>query len=70
MQRHSFATRLDDLDFSGKLRSQTARDFDSHSIVAAIFVADSDDDDAGSVGCHSRSMRSFRKWVAHEMQGS
>ena len=69
-QRRTLAACFEDLDFTGELRSETARDHSSHSIIAAIFVADSDDDGIGTLRCHSRSMCSFRKWVAHEMQGS
>ena len=69
-QPGSGSIQCDDVHLAGQLTGQTASLQRLHDAPSSLIVArrrtHSEDDHA----CHKRSVRSFRKCVAHEMQGS
>ena len=64
-ERDGLALALDEAHAGRQRPVQQARHLESHRVIAAERVPDSDDADR-----HSRSTSSVRKCVAHEMHGS
>lgn len=65
------AVLLEHVDIVGYAGAQGTRHDEAHGVIAAIRIADADDQPPASLHrIHPRSISSRRKCVAQEMQGS